>query len=42
MEWNIVFDPDFKIWFDRQEQEFQDETFAVYQGGKQNNPSESS
>jgi len=29
MEWIIVFDPDFRIWFYQQEQEFQDETFAL-------------
>jgi hypothetical protein len=29
MAWNVVFDPDFKIWFYRQEQGFQDESFAV-------------
>jgi hypothetical protein len=29
MEWNVVFDPDFRIWFYEQEQEFQDEAFAV-------------
>jgi hypothetical protein len=29
MEWNIMFDPDFKIWFYQQEQGFQDEAFAV-------------
>ena len=28
MEWNIVFDPDFRIWFYQQEQGFQNETFA--------------
>ena len=29
MEWRIVFDPDFRIWFYQQGQGFQDETFAV-------------
>ncbi|AFZ20536.1 hypothetical protein Mic7113_4870 [Allocoleopsis franciscana PCC 7113] len=29
MEWNIIFDPDFRIWFYQQEQGFQDEAFAV-------------
>jgi hypothetical protein len=29
MEWNIIFDPDFKIWFYQQEQGFQQEAFAV-------------
>ncbi|MBW4570310.1 MAG: type II toxin-antitoxin system RelE/ParE family toxin [Tolypothrix carrinoi HA7290-LM1] len=29
MEWNIIFDPDLRIWFYQQEQGFQDETFAV-------------
>ncbi len=29
MEWNVVFDPDFRIWFYQQEQGFQDEAFAV-------------
>jgi hypothetical protein len=29
MAWNIVFDPDFRIWLYQQEQEFQDEAFAV-------------
>lgn len=29
MEWNIVFDPDFRIWFYQQEQGFQDEVLAV-------------
>jgi len=29
MKWNIIFDPDFKIWFYQQEQGLQDETFAV-------------
>ena len=29
MEWLIVFDPDFRIWFYQQEQGFQDETFAL-------------
>jgi hypothetical protein len=29
MEWNIIFDPDFKIWFYQQEQGFQYEAFAV-------------
>ncbi|MGB5635754.1 MAG: type II toxin-antitoxin system RelE/ParE family toxin [Waterburya sp.] len=29
MEWNIIFDPDFRIWLYQQEQEFQDETFAL-------------
>ena len=29
MKWNIIFDPDFKIWFYQQEQGVQDETFAV-------------
>jgi hypothetical protein len=29
MKWNIMFDPDFRIWFYQQEQEFQDEGLAV-------------
>lgn len=29
MEWNIIFYPDFRIWFYQQEIGFQDETFAV-------------
>jgi len=29
MEWNIIFDPDFRIWFYQQEQGFQNEAFAV-------------
>ncbi len=29
MEWRIVFDPDFRIWFYQQGQGLQDETFAV-------------
>jgi hypothetical protein len=29
MEWNIIFEPDFRIWFYQQEQGFQDEAFAV-------------
>ena len=29
MEWNIIFDPDFRIWFYQQEQGFQNEVFAV-------------
>jgi hypothetical protein len=29
MKWNIIFDPDFKIWFYQQDQGLQDETFAV-------------
>jgi hypothetical protein len=29
MKWNIIFDPDFKIWFYQQEQGLQDETFAM-------------
>jgi hypothetical protein len=29
MEWNVIFDPDFKIWFYEQEQGLQDEAFAV-------------
>jgi len=29
MEWNVIFDPEFRIWFYQQEQGFQDETFAV-------------
>ncbi len=29
MEWNIIFDPDFRQWFYKQEIEFQDEAFAV-------------
>jgi hypothetical protein len=29
MEWNIVFDPDFRVWFYEQEQGWQDEVFAV-------------
>lgn len=29
MQWNIIFDPDFRIWFYQQEQGFQNEAFAV-------------
>ncbi|EDZ96736.1 type II toxin-antitoxin system RelE/ParE family toxin [Limnospira fusiformis KN01] len=29
MKWNVIFDPDFKLWFDQQEQELQDEVFSV-------------
>lgn len=29
MEWNVVFDPDFRVWFYEQESGFQDEAFAV-------------
>jgi hypothetical protein len=29
MEWNVIFDPDFRIWFYEQEPELQDEAFAV-------------
>jgi hypothetical protein len=29
MEWNILFDPNFKIWFYQQDQGFQDEAFAI-------------
>jgi hypothetical protein len=29
MEWNIIFDPEFRKWFYEQETEFQDEAFAV-------------
>jgi hypothetical protein len=29
MEWSIVFDPDFRVWFYEQEQGLQDEAFAV-------------
>jgi hypothetical protein len=29
MEWNVIFDPDFRIWFYQQEQGLQDEAFAV-------------
>jgi hypothetical protein len=29
MEWNVIFDPDFRVWFYEQEQGFQDEAFAV-------------
>lgn len=29
MKWNIIFDPDFKIWFYQQEQGLQDEILAV-------------
>jgi hypothetical protein len=29
MEWNIVFDPDFRVWFYEQERGLQDEAFAV-------------
>ncbi len=29
MEWNVVFDPDFRRWFYEQEPAFQDEAFAV-------------
>lgn len=29
MKWNVIFDPDFKIWFYQQEQELQDEAFTL-------------
>jgi hypothetical protein len=29
MEWNVRFDPDFRLWFYEQEPGFQDEAFAV-------------
>lgn len=29
MEWNVIFDPDFRVWFYQQEQGLQDEAFAV-------------
>jgi hypothetical protein len=29
MTWNVVFDPDFRLWFYEQERGFQDEAFAV-------------
>ena len=29
MEWNVIFDPDFRVWFYEQESGFQDEAFAV-------------
>jgi hypothetical protein len=29
MEWNIIFDPDFRFWFYQQEQGLQNEVFAV-------------
>jgi hypothetical protein len=29
MEWNVIFDPDFRLWFYQQEQGFQDEAFSV-------------
>lgn len=29
MKWNVIFDPDFKLWFYQQEQELQDEVFSV-------------
>ncbi|MFM8297984.1 MAG: type II toxin-antitoxin system RelE/ParE family toxin [Microcystis flos-aquae DF17] len=29
MEWNIIFDPDFRFWFYQQEQGLQNEIFAV-------------
>lgn len=29
MEWNVIFDPDFRLWFDEQEQELQDEVSSV-------------
>ncbi|MDY6782556.1 MAG: type II toxin-antitoxin system RelE/ParE family toxin [Cyanobacteriota bacterium] len=29
MQWNIVFDPNFRRWFYQQEQKFQDEVFSV-------------
>ena len=29
MKWNVIFDPEFRIWFYEQEQGFQDEAFAV-------------
>ncbi len=29
MEWNTIFDPDFRVWFYEQEQGLQDEAFAV-------------
>ena len=29
MEWNIIFEPDFRVWFYQQEQELQEEIFSV-------------
>jgi hypothetical protein len=29
MEWNVIFDPDFRIWFYEQEPGLQDEIFAI-------------
>ena len=29
MKWNIIFDPDFRIWLYQQKQELQNEIFAV-------------
>jgi hypothetical protein len=29
MEWNVIFDPDFRIWFYEQEIGFQNEAFAI-------------
>jgi hypothetical protein len=29
MKWNIIFDPDFRIWFYQQERGLQNEIFAV-------------
>lgn len=29
MKWNVIFDPDFKLWFYQQELELQDEVFSV-------------
>lgn len=29
MKWNIIFDPDFRVWFYQQEQGLQDEVFSV-------------
>jgi hypothetical protein len=29
MEWTVIFDPDFRVWFYQQEQDLRDEAFAV-------------
>ncbi|NER33062.1 MAG: type II toxin-antitoxin system RelE/ParE family toxin [Oscillatoria sp. SIO1A7] len=29
MEWNVIFDPDFRLWFDEREEELKDEIFSV-------------
>ncbi|NES00646.1 MAG: type II toxin-antitoxin system RelE/ParE family toxin [Symploca sp. SIO1B1] len=29
MQWNVIFDPDFRLWFDQQEQELQNEVLSV-------------